>query len=320
MFKFKHKPTYKLDGDFQVREKRLTVTDVLMKILLFLVVTVSLSLVYYLIFAFLMDTDVEKQLKSENGAYAKRYEEMVVRLERLEDVTSGLEGRDDRLYEKIFHTNAPFDSRMAKVSLLELGDSLEEKTLEANTARRIARNEDRTRSIEANFHRIYELVSSPSFVCPPMQLPLEDFSYVRTGAGVGTKVSPFTHVPTTHYGLDMMAASGDPVLCVADGVVSRVIHSRKKQGNQIIIEHAGGYRTSYAHLSEIKVRQGMRVKKGQVIATVGMSGNSFAPHLHYEIMRDTLTLDPVSYFFKDLMPDEYADMVILSASTGRSMD
>ena len=321
MFKFNTKnPIYKLEHDFQVREKRLTVTDVLMKVLLFLIVTVSLSLVYYVIFALIFDTDVEKQLKRENEAYEQRYQEMVVRLERLEDVTSGLENRDDRLYEKIFHTNAPLDSRMAKVSLLELEDSVAEKTMEATTARRISCNEGRARTIEADFRRIYALVSDPSFACPPMQLPLDNFSYVRTGAGVGLKVSPFTNVPTTHYGLDMMAASGDPVLCVADGVVLKVIHSRKKQGNQVIVEHSGGYRSSYSHLSEIKVRQGAKVKRGQVLATVGMSGNSFAPHLHYELMRDTLTLDPVSYFFKDLMPDEYADMVILSASTGRSMD
>ena len=321
MFEFlKKKHVYKVDGDFQVREKRMTVMEVLMKVLLFLVVTVSLSLVYYVIFALIFDSDVEKQLKSENEAYEQRYQEMTVRLERLEDVTSGLENRDDRLYEKIFHTNAPFDSRIAKVSLLELSDSIAEKTLEASTARRIDRNEERARAIEADFHRIYELTAQADFVCPPMKLPLKNFSYVRTGAGVGTKVSPFTNVPTTHYGLDMMAASGDPVLCVADGVVLKVIHSRKKQGNQVIIQHSGGYRSSYSHLSEIKVHQGMKVKKGQVIATVGMSGNSFAPHLHYEMMRDTLTLDPVSFFFADLTPKEYADVVILSASTGRSMD
>ncbi len=317
---FGRKPVYKVDNDFQVRENHATLAAVLMRILSFVVVTVSLSLLYYVVFALIFDTDVEKNLKTENAAYAKSYGDMVVRLERLEDVTSGLENRDDRLYEKIFHTNAPFDSRIENVSLLNLGDSITEKTLEATTARRIARNEERAQSIEASFRRIYELVSSPSFVCPPMQLPLEKFSYVRTGAGIGMKVSPFTNVPTTHYGLDMMAASGDPVRCVADGVVLQVVHSRKKQGNRVVIGHEGGYRTSYAHLSEIKVHKGARVKKGQVIAAVGMSGNSFAPHLHYEVMRDTLTLDPVSYFFKDLTPEEYADMVILSASTGRSMD
>ena len=175
MFEFiKKRRVYKLERDFQVREKRMTVTEVLMKVLLFLVVTVSLSLVYYVIFALIFDSDVEKQLKSENEAYEQRYQEMVVRLERLEDVTSGLENRDDRLYEKIFHTNAPFDSRIAKVSLLELGDSIAEKTLEATTARRIDRNEERARAIEADFRRIYELTAQSSFVCPPMKLPLKN--------------------------------------------------------------------------------------------------------------------------------------------------
>ena len=62
------------------------------------------------------------------------------------------------------------------------------------------------------------------------------------------------------------------------------------------------------------------VKKGKRIGYVGVSGNSFAPHLHYEVYRDTVVLDPVHYFFASVTPDEYVNMLIMSASTGQSMD
>ena len=68
------------------------------------------------------------------------------------------------------------------------------------------------------------------------------------------------------------------------------------------------------------IMQGRKVKKGAKIGYVGVSGNSFAPHLHYEVIRDTTVLDPVNYFFASVSPDEYVNMLIMSASTGQSMD
>jgi murein DD-endopeptidase MepM/ murein hydrolase activator NlpD len=62
------------------------------------------------------------------------------------------------------------------------------------------------------------------------------------------------------------------------------------------------------------------VKKGARIGDVGVSGNSFAPHLHYEVLKDSLVLDPVSHFFASVGPEEYVNMLIMSSMTGQSMD
>lgn len=311
---------YKLDGDFKMKEKQLSVMKVVEMVFKFLLITVSLTLVYYVLFSLLIDTDVESRLKEENEAYEKIYDDVVRKLGVLEDVTTGLEYKDDQLYETIFHTPAPFDTRIAGIDLLSVSDTLKEETMEARTAVKIERSKRRVAAIEEDFRKMYAMAAQEGFVAPPLSLPLSNFNYARTGAGVGIKVSPFTNVPTTHYGIDLMAASGDPVIAPAAGVVRSVVHSRKTQGNVVVLEHKGGYKTTYAHLSGIKVRRGMRVKKGQVIASVGMSGATFAPHLHYEVSRDTLMLDPMAHFFYDLTPREYADMVIISTSTGRSMD
>ena len=86
------------------------------------------------------------------------------------------------------------------------------------------------------------------------------------------------------------------------------------------INHGNGYKTRYAHLADVVVRKGRKVKKGTKIGSVGVSGNSFAPHLHYEVLRDTLILDPVNYLFASVTPEEYLNMMIMSVSTGQSMD
>ena len=78
--------------------------------------------------------------------------------------------------------------------------------------------------------------------------------------------------------------------------------------------------TRYAHLADVDMRVGRKVKRGPRIGYVGVSGNSFAPHLHYEVMKDTLVLDPVNHFFASITPEEYLDMMIMAVSTGQSMD
>ena len=86
------------------------------------------------------------------------------------------------------------------------------------------------------------------------------------------------------------------------------------------IDHGNGYVTRYAHLADIEVRKGRRLKRGDRIGYVGVSGNSFAPHLHYEVLRDTLVMDPVNHMFASVTPEEYVNMLVMSVSTGQSMD
>ena len=80
------------------------------------------------------------------------------------------------------------------------------------------------------------------------------------------------------------------------------------------------YLTRYAHLENTRVLKGQKVTRGQRIGQVGMSGNSFAPHLHYEIQKDTLLMDPLNYLFASVSPDEYMRMLFMSVNTGQSMD
>jgi hypothetical protein len=245
---------------------------------------------------------------------------MNVKEELLSDVVDGLVIKDDMIYEEIFHTSAPDMDPGSSLDFLMGIDSAADDDIVKHSASRLKIMERAVGAVEDNFRDIFRLVASEDMVMPPMSNPMNGFSFAQTGASVGDRINPFYKVQIRHDGLDMIAPAGEPVYASADGKVSNIIRSRKGLGNVVVIEHDGGYVTRYAHLADIEVRKGRKIRKGDRIGYVGVSGNSFAPHLHYEVLRDTLVLDPVNFMFASVTPEDYVNMLILSASTGQSMD
>ena len=74
------------------------------------------------------------------------------------------------------------------------------------------------------------------------------------------------------------------------------------------------------YLGDILVRQGQKVKIGDVIARVGLTGMSFGPHLHYEVVKDGVNMDPVYYFYSDMTPKMFREVIMIAANTGQSLD
>ena len=293
---------------------------VVRRFLLFLLVTMSMTVLYYVLFALVFSSDAEKRLKQENDLYKAEIPELERKEKLLADVVEGLQARDNRIYEEIFHTSAPDMNPMATVSFLEGLDSIPDDNIVSYAEKKLAYLERSANSVDENFRRVFETVQNPDFIMPPMTNPLNDFTFAQTGASVGDKINPFYKVSIRHNGLDMLAHSGEPVYAAADGVVKEVIRSRKGLGNQVVIDHGNGYKTRYAHLADMEVVRGRVVKKGTRLGYVGVSGNSFAPHLHYEVLRDTVVLDPVNHLFASVMPEDYMNILIMSVSTGQSMD
>lgn len=110
----------------------------------------------------------------------------------------------------------------------------------------------------------------------------------------GVRTDPFTGKPTQHLGLDFAGDVGDPVFATAGGIVTWASH-KAGYGDLVEIEHPGGYRTRYGHSNRIDVVVGQMVNKGQQIATVGNSGRSTGPHVHYEVLKNGRQVDPISF-------------------------
>jgi len=117
-------------------------------------------------------------------------------------------------------------------------------------------------------------------------------------SGYGKRIDPFTGGLAQHEGLDFSAQIGTLILASGDGVVYKV-GFHKEYGNFVEIKHKSGYKTRYAHASELLVKDGQDIKRGDPIARVGSTGRSTGPHLHYEVMKDggffnsDAKLDPV---------------------------
>ena len=312
---------YEFDKEhFDFKGVRTTVWGVMRKGLLLFFASVSMAVLYYIFFSLFFSTVEERRLREENRMFEKEYPLLEQKEDMLSGVVEGLMVRDDRIYEDIFHAPAPNVDPGASIGYLTGLDSIPDMDIVSRSEARLQALSSRAGRVEDNFRAIISMLQKEEFDMPPMANPLSDFSFAQTGASIGERINPFYKVKIMHNGLDLIAQSGSPVHASGDGVVKEVVKSRKGLGNVVTIAHKGGYVTRYAHLADIEVRKGQRVKRGKVIGYVGVSGNSFAPHLHYEVRKDTLILDPVHHFYASVTPDEYVNMLIMSASTGQSMD
>ena len=300
--------------------RRMKLRRLARRILRFLVGTFSMAILYYVIFALIFSTDTERRLRRENRMYEQEYPELARKEELIANVVEGLKVKDNRIYEDIFHMSAPDVVPHASIDFLAGLDSIPDKDIVQYTEKKIAFLESCSNVVEANFRQVMEVINDSGFVMPPMTNPLKDFSFAQTGASIGDKMNPFYKVNMAHSGLDLIAPSGEAVHAAADGIVKDVIRSRKGLGNVVVIDHQNGYLTRYAHLADVEAVKGRRVRRGARIGHVGVSGNSFAPHLHYEVIKDTVICDPVNHMFASVTPEEYINMMILSVATGQSMD
>ncbi|MGI5935223.1 MAG: M23 family metallopeptidase [Oscillospiraceae bacterium] len=140
----------------------------------------------------------------------------------------------------------------------------------------------------------YNVPENVSYTMPP--LPFEYTSPVQgyTSSGFGYRLHPIADSVKFHYGTDFAANQGDDILAFADGVVLAT-GENETYGLYLIIGHGNGYETLYAHCSRILVSNGESVTKGQKIAYVGQTGETTGPHLHFELMKDGVYLNPEFY-------------------------
>ena len=143
------------------------------------------------------------------------------------------------------------------------------------------------------------LLSIPTYlwvwqIDPPTIAPLAGPLHITSG--FGERMHPLRKVKLHHRGVDFRAPYGTPVVATGDGVVAKVERQPTGYGNRIIIRHDEQFQTSYGQLAEIQVVEGQSVKRREVIGTVGSSGDSTGPHLHYEVMKDGQAQNPEAYF------------------------
>lgn len=113
-------------------------------------------------------------------------------------------------------------------------------------------------------------------------------------SGFGYRSHPLTGKKEFHRGLDVRAPKGSPIVAPANGIV--VSTSRNAgYGRMVVVDHGYGIVTRYGHVSKVYVKPGQRVKRGEKLAAVGSTGRTTGPHLHYEVIRNGITVNPIRY-------------------------
>jgi hypothetical protein len=306
-------------------EIRISFYTKIRKLLYYLFSGITLGIIFFFLFVSIIKSPKEKEMMLEKKRIEGQYKALLGQISELQEVISDLQQRDNNIYRSVLQadpipynmwktsfSNADYYNRLLKMTNSQI---VVETTQKVNQLRKQLYVQSKS------FDEIVELVKNKDEMlkCIPAIQPVLNKDLSRVASGWGYRMDPIYHTSRFHEGMDFAAPVGTDVYVTGNG---KVIETGwvKGYGNTIKISHGFGYATLYAHLSEIKVKTGQSVMRGDVIALVGNTGKSSGPHLHYEVHYKDSPVNPQNFYFLDLTPDEYDRMIQLSANSGLLLD
>lgn len=278
---------------------------------------------YFVIF-YSFEAPTEQNLRKENAILKSQYNILNRRLDNSLKVMANIQNRDDNFYRVMMQMDpVGYGQRLAGLDNEKRYRELQ-NTPDAGLVRLLTQRLDLfERQLYAqslSFDQLKETASKQkdklAHIPSVIPINIKDFTM---SSGYGVRRDPIYGSSKFHTGLDFAAKTGTPVFATADGKVTEA-GRQSGYGNCIDISHGYNYLTRYAHLSEILVKPGQEVKRGEMIGKVGSTGKSTGSHLHYEVRFKDEPQNPVNYYFMDLTPEEYAEMVQLAENAGHVMD
>ena len=293
---------------------------------LYLLSTATFAFIFVILIQNFFSSPTERMQAREIEYLKLQYDIMNDKLDNLDIVLTELEDRDDNIYRMIFEAE-PIPSSVRKAGYggsnryLAL-DGHVNSDLVISTAKRIDILTSQLYVQSKSFDEIYEMAKNKSEMlsCIPAIMPVKKTDIYRISSYYGQRTDPFYKVTKFHGGIDFSGPTGLGIYATGDGVVIRVEKNKSGYGNNILIDHGYGYMTRYAHLHSFKVKKGQKVKRGQEIGLMGNTGKSTAPHLHYEVIKNNKTVNPINFFYNDITPEEYDKILELSQHPSQTMD
>lgn len=305
---------------------RVSAWDILWNTLGFLTLSLILAGAITFVYIQYFESPEEALLRKENDELRLYYDLLSKDLKDANEMLAALQDRDDNIYRVIFGVDPiPEEMRKAGVGgsnrykeLLDRGLQREELIVE--NFKKIDQLKKQMYIQTKSYDDIVEMARNKELLLAslPAIQPVSNQELKRLSSGFGFRIDPILKTRRPHYGVDFSLEKGSPVYATGDGRVSLVKSSFTGYGKQIEIDHGFGYRTKYAHLNEFLVKHGQKVKRGELIAYSGNTGKSTAPHLHYEVHINGKPVNPVHYFYMDLEPEEYEEILRLSQIENQS--
>jgi murein DD-endopeptidase MepM/ murein hydrolase activator NlpD len=252
-----------------------------------------------------------EKLERENTILKEQLRILKEKFHKIENIVAKLLEQDREL--RLAVDLKPIDEDIKKVAIggveekyeFNLSDDEAEKLLSESFAK-LSKLEREVRLQQKSYEEIYKQykLNQEKFKHIPAIMPLKGGLTSR----FGYRKHPILGVWAMHEGVDLVVDVGTPVYATGDGIVSYVGY-RGRYGLLIEIDHGFGYVTLYAHFSKAFVREGQKVKRGEKIGLSGATGLVTAPHLHYEVLKDGIPQNPLNYFFEDIDPAKYTELV-----------
>lgn len=276
-------------------------------------------------FIFWVGSPSEWRLEREHEELQQKYKFLNQRLDNALEVLEDIGQRDDNLYRVIMQGD-PIgeENRKALLRNAQRYDSL----LSLKDAELVLSVYQKMDVVERQLYLQSKSFDEVANLCrnqedrlkhvPAIQ-PVKDKDLKTVASGFGWRVDPVYNVQKFHEGMDFSAEKGTDVYATGDGVI-RQAQWDTGYGQCIVIDHGYGYITRYAHLSKMNVRRGQSVKRGEKIGEVGSTGKSTGPHLHYEVILRGVIQNPAHYYFMDLTPEQYEELLQRLENVGQVMD
>ena len=274
----------------------------------------------------LIETPKEIAQAREIDNYQLQYEQLNRKMQQIESVLDNLQDRDNQIYRVIFEAN-PISEDVRKAGFGGVNryadlEGFENSELVVSTTKRMEILSKQVVVQSKSLDEIQRMALDKEVLLSaiPSIQPINNEDLRRMATGYGWRTDPFTKTRRKHKGMDFSAPTGTPIYATSDGKVIRVDGRAPGYGKHIRIDHGFGYVTLYAHLSQYNVRRGQEVKRGDVIGFVGNTGRSVAPHLHYEIRKDGVAVNPINFYYGDLNTEEFNALLEAANRENQSLD
>jgi uncharacterized membrane-anchored protein YhcB (DUF1043 family) len=275
-------------------------------------------------------SEQEKMLQRELEQMKAQYKEVDKRMKMHNSVLESIQDRDANVHRMIFGMD-PIDKgvwdggvggseRYAELKTFEETGELMTTTMMRldRLSRKMAIQSKSLDSLVMVVKEKDQMLSSLPSIKPVREDKLN--KAISQMSGFGIRVHPIYRVRRMHNGIDFSARTGTPIYATGNGTVITKASGMSGYGKNVVLNHGYGYQTLYAHMSQVLVRPGQKVKKGQKIGLVGSTGSSTGPHLHYEVHYKGRPVNPIDYCQDGLKPQEYAQLVELAQTSNLSFD
>lgn len=290
-----------------------------------LFVGLMIGMVVFLCSIYLFASPREAQLKKENLLLQTQFDILSRKMDESFLVLKDLQERDDKLYRIIYQAEpiptSVRESGFGGIDRYETLMNMPNAQLLISTAKKMDRLSKQLYVQSNSYDEIFHLAKNQDerLKCIPSIQPITNKDLMRISSGFGYRIDPIYGTPNFHTGMDFKAEVGTDIYATGNGTVVFSFW-RQGYGNCIVIDHGYGYETLYAHCHQIYTQVGREVVRGQIIASVGNTGKSTGPHLHYEVRVKGIPDNPAKYYFMDLSPEEYDKMFEIAENHGQVMD